>query len=70
MLMPTVFHENLFDDFFDNTRFSFGETECVHSERLSGEPYGSPFALPPEHATVIAPFVSNVNRRVLKFIKE
>ena len=30
----------------------------------------SPFALPPEHATVIAPFISSVNRRVLKFMKE
>ena len=34
------------------------------------EPCGSPFALPPEHATVIAPCVSNVNSRVLIFTKK
>jgi len=43
----------------------------VYSERLSGEPLDHlaalSFALPPEHAIVIAPFVSSVKCRVLKF---
>ena len=46
----------------------------VHSEKLSGELLDHlaalSFALPPEHAIVIAPFISSVKRRVLKFTKK
>jgi len=45
----------------------------VHSEKLSGELLDHlaalSFALPPEHAIVIAPFISSVKLRVLKFIE-
>ena len=45
----------------------------VHSEKLSGKLLDHlaalSFALPPEHAIVIAPFISSVKRRVLKFIE-
>ena len=45
----------------------------VHSEKLSGELLDHlaalSFALTPEHAIVIAPFISSVKRRVPKFTK-
>jgi len=73
-IIEQIFMENSrhkHKSFLQSRRSGRGKkSEASSRKGFPGEPCGSPFSLPPEHATVIAPFFSSVNSRVLIFTKK